>query len=195
VSLRAEITRRFLRLLKNQARLTTLLNQAEWQADCNKLETQELKRLMVAAGLLESAALPDGRRPRPPAIPPNRVTPPPRARTIEVTRTPKGSIMTSLDGGNRLKLPPSLAQFLQFLAGDNHRSDDGLIGWWSLREIALAMTQKLGRPVGERCIRQWVYRLRNTLAAGGYDWRLVRTDPRLGVRLALERQAPPPSSN
>jgi hypothetical protein len=103
---------------------------------------------------------------------------------------PNGSASVSIDGGKSFELPPRLSLLLQLLTADRKPSDDELLGWWSLRELALYATGKLGMPVRKASVRQWVYRLRNALSAAGGDWRLLQTHPQRGVRFALKRDAP-----
>ena len=88
-------------------------------------------------------------------------------------------------------LPPRIAQRFEVLSTDNGRSEDDLIGWWSLGEIADLLGMKCGTWIRKRNVHQWTYRLRNILAAGRYDSRLVRTDRKRGMRFALKRGVSP----
>ena len=112
--------------------------------------------------------------------------------SLEIKARPDGLADIRIDGGKQFTLPPTLADLMTALSMDNGLSDDALVGWKTVNEIAEYLAKQTGRPVSKRAITQNVYRLRKELFdRGGVNPYLVQTNRRRGVRFALRRKTSP----
>lgn len=112
--------------------------------------------------------------------------------SLEIKPRPDGMADIRIDGGKRFTLSPTLADLMTALSIDNGLSDDSLVGWKPVKEIAEYLSTQSGRPVSKRAITQSVYRLRKELFdRGGVNPYLVQTNRRRGIRLALRRKPVP----
>jgi len=112
--------------------------------------------------------------------------------SLEIKARPDGLADIRIDGGKQFTLPPMLADLMTALSIDNGLSDDGVVGWKTVKEIAEFLARQSGKPVSKRAITQNVYRLRKELFdRGGVNPYLVQTNRRLGVRFALRRKSGP----
>ncbi|HZM87508.1 MAG TPA: hypothetical protein VFF31_13380 [Blastocatellia bacterium] len=112
--------------------------------------------------------------------------------SLEIRSRPDGTADVRIDGGKQFTLPPTLADLMTALSIDNGFSEDTLVGWKTLGEIAEYLAGRSGKPVTKRSITQNVYRLRRELFdRGGVNPYLVQTNRRRGVRFALRRKASP----
>ena len=111
------------------------------------------------------------------------------AGSLELKPRPDGTAEVRIDGGKQFTLPPALADLISALAVDTGVSDDALVGWKSVKEIAAWLSKQSGKPVSKRAITQNVYRLRKELFdRGGVNPYLVQTNKRHGLRFALRRK-------
>jgi hypothetical protein len=111
------------------------------------------------------------------------------AASLELKPRPDGMTDVLIDGGKQFSLPPALADLISALSVDTGVSDDALVGWKSVKEIAAWLSKQSGRPVSKRAITQNVYRLRKELfERGGVNPYLVQTNRRRGLRFALRRK-------
>jgi hypothetical protein len=111
---------------------------------------------------------------------------------IDVTPRPDGSFKVRIDDGKAFALPPALGDLLSILMIDGGQSEDELIGWKTVEDVAILLSKRLGRPVRRHATTQHIYRLRRELfARGGVNPFLVQTNRRLGVRFALRRPPAP----
>jgi hypothetical protein len=112
--------------------------------------------------------------------------------SLEIKPRPDGMADIRIDGGKRFTLPPALADLMTALSIDNGLSEDSLVGWKSVKEIAEYLSKQSGKPVTRRAITQSVYRLRKELFdRGGVNPYLVQTNRRRGIRFALRRKPGP----
>jgi len=108
--------------------------------------------------------------------------------SIEIEARPDGSFDVSVDGGKAFGLPPALGDLLSILVIDSGHSEDDLVGWKTVDEVAILLAKRIGKPVRRHAATQHVYRLRRELfARGGVNPFLVQTNRRLGARFALRR--------
>lgn len=111
------------------------------------------------------------------------------ATSLELNPRPDGMTNVRIDGGRQFTLPPALSDLISALSVDNGASDDALVGWKSVKEIAALLSKQSGKPVSKRAITQNVYRLRKELFdRGGANPYLVQTNRRRGLRFALRRK-------
>jgi hypothetical protein len=112
--------------------------------------------------------------------------------SLEIKPRPDGMADIRIDGGKRFTLPPALADLMTVLSIDNGLSEDSLVGWKSVKEVAEYLGKQSGKPVTTRAITQSVYRLRKELFdRGGVNPYLVQTNRRRGIRFALRRKSVP----
>jgi hypothetical protein len=112
--------------------------------------------------------------------------------SLDIKPRPDGMADIRIDGGKRFTLPPALADLLTVLSIDNGLSEDSLVGWKSVTEIAEYLGKQSGKPVTKRAITQSVYRLRKELFdRGGVNPYLVQTNRRRGIRFALRKKPVP----
>jgi hypothetical protein len=110
------------------------------------------------------------------------------ARSLQLTPKGDGSFNTRIDDGPVFALPPALAGLLGVLALDRGPSEDGLVGWKALDEIASALEAQTGKRPGRHAITQQVLRLRQAIVArGGANPFLVQTSRLRGARFARRR--------
>lgn len=117
------------------------------------------------------------------------------AASLELTPRLDGMTDVRIDGGKQFTLPPALADLISALSFDNGVTEDALVGWKSVKEIAAWLSKQSGKPVSKRAITQNVYRLRKELFdRGGVNPYLVQTNRRRGLRFALRRKTGPSSA-
>ncbi|MDQ2974755.1 MAG: hypothetical protein M3R69_04985 [Acidobacteriota bacterium] len=94
-----------------------------------------------------------------------------------------------IDGGKQFTLPPMLADLLYTLSIDSGPSEDEIVGWKRLDEVAILLTKRMGRRFTRHSVTQNIYRLRQELfnRAGANPF-LIQTNKRRGVRFALRRK-------
>ena len=112
--------------------------------------------------------------------------------SLELNHRADGSAEVRIAAGKQFTLPPTLAHLLSILSDDSGRSDEGLVGWKTLDEVAILLQKREGRPFTRHGVTQQVYRLRKELfQRGGVNPFLVQTNRRLGVRFAVRRKQTP----
>lgn len=109
-------------------------------------------------------------------------------------RLADGSLRVQLDAWDPVVLPPKLGELLLLLATDNGQSCDGLVGWWTVLEVAERLRGKGYRAwqVRKGNVNQLVWRLRSALERAGCPRGVIQTSRRRGVRLALRRAGASP---
>jgi hypothetical protein len=111
------------------------------------------------------------------------------ALALEIKLRADGAAEVRIDGGKRFTLPPLLADMLRILALDNGPSNDDLVGWKTLDEVAILLAKNTGGQVKKHAVTQNVYRLRKAMfAQGGANPYLIQTSRRHGVRFARRRR-------
>lgn len=177
-------------LVRRQRRLLERLSRAEELADALAFDLEEVERALAGA------------QPEPLAASRSRAAGPPNDRlslrrtaeagvgSLEVGWASDGAADVSLDGGKAFRLPSGLGELLEVLALDSGRSDDGLVGWKTLDELAILLGKRRGQPVRRHAVTQLVYRLRHELfARGAVNPYLVQSSRARGARFALRRAA------
>jgi hypothetical protein len=110
-----------------------------------------------------------------------------------------GSVEIALDGGEKFKLAPQLAEVFLFIAGGatNPGGEDPLVGWRSRTEILGHLSKQFGRSFKQRYVNNLIHRIKLALAKAHYDRRYIQTNRQKGVRLALARNSalPPETTN
>ncbi len=111
-----------------------------------------------------------------------------RAGSVSVRRRADGWGVIQVDQGVEFTLPPILTDLFVVLSAESGQSDDDLVAWKPLEDVARRLGKKAGRPFSRHSVTQHVHRLRRELfVRGGTSPLLVQTNRRLGVRLAVQR--------
>jgi len=111
------------------------------------------------------------------------------AHSLEIKPRADGLAEVRIDGGKIFTLSPLLADVLRILAIDNGPSEDDLVGWKTLDEVAILLTKDSGKQFRKHAVTQNVYRLRKAMfAQGGANPFLVQTNRQRGVRFARRRR-------
>lgn len=114
------------------------------------------------------------------------------AATLEIKPRSDGLCEVRIDAGKRFNLPPVLSDLLSVLALNGGASEDGLIGWKTLDEVAILLGKRSGKRFSKHTVTQSIYRLRRELfKRGGANPFLVQTNRRRGVRFALKQRIVP----
>jgi hypothetical protein len=114
------------------------------------------------------------------------------AALLEIKSRSDGLCDVRIDAGRQFKLPPVLADLLSILSLDGGQSDDGLVGWKTLDEVAILLGKRSGKRFSRHTVTQSVYRLRRELfKRGGANPYLVQTNRRRGIRFALKQKIAP----
>ena len=111
------------------------------------------------------------------------------AHSLEIKPRADGLVEVRIDGGKRFTLPPLLADVLRILAIDDGPSDDELVGWKTLDEVAILLTKDSGKLFKRHAVTQNIFRLRKAMfAQGGANPFLIQTNRQRGVRFARRRR-------
>lgn len=111
---------------------------------------------------------------------------------LEIKSRSDGLCDVRIDAGRQFKLPPVLADLLAILSLDGGTSDDGLVRWKTLDEVAILLGKRWGKRFSRHTVTQSVHRLRRELfARGGVNPYLVQTNRRRGARFALKQRIAP----
>jgi hypothetical protein len=111
------------------------------------------------------------------------------ATALEIKPRSDGLSDVRIDAGKRFSLPPILADLLSVLSLNGAASDDGLVGWKTIDEIAILLGKRSSRRFSRHAVTQSIYRLRKELFnRGGANPYLVQTNRRRGVRFALKQR-------
>lgn len=111
------------------------------------------------------------------------------ATTLEIKPRSDGLSEVRIDAGKRFSLPPLLADLLSVLSISGAPSDDGLVGWKTIDEVAILLAKRSSRRFSRHAVTQSIYRLRKELfSRGGANPYLVQTNRRRGVRFALKQK-------
>lgn len=114
------------------------------------------------------------------------------AALLEIKSRADGLCDVRIDAGKQFKLPPVLADLLAILSLDGGGSDDGLVRWKTLDEVAILLGKRWGKRFSRHTVTQSVYRLRRELfTRGGANPYLVQTNRRRGARFALKQKIVP----
>ncbi len=119
----------------------------------------------------------------------------------EVSRAADGTWWVRVDDYDPFTLSPALGRLLEVLCLDNGASDDHLIGWKSVGEVARLLRKRAAGDGDGRtkrkladskrdthCVRQGLYRLRQALLAQQMNHRLVMVSRPLGVRFGVRHR-------
>lgn len=100
-----------------------------------------------------------------------------------------GSAEVRVNLGKAFRLQHRPAVLLSIISAPGGRSaGDGLVGWRSYAEVAVALEKHDGRPATPGSVTQTIYKLRIAFHAAEQNWFLVQTDRRGGVRFALRAE-------
>jgi hypothetical protein len=114
------------------------------------------------------------------------------ATTLEIKPRTDGLSDVRIDAGKRFSLPPLLADLLSVLSLNGAASDDGLVGWKTIDEVAILLGKRESRRFSKHAVTQSIYRLRKELFnRGGVNPYLVQTNRRRGLRFALKQRNRP----
>ena len=121
-----------------------------------------------------------------------------------VKRAADGTWWARVGDHRPFTLSPALAQLLLVLSLDNNASDDHLVGWKSIGEVARLLRKRAANEAnGEQlrtvldpkreahCVRQGLHRLRRALLANKVNHKLVMVSRALGARFGLRRGGRP----
>lgn len=175
-------------LVRRQRRLLERLSRAEELADALALDLEGIERALAGA---EGGELVPARERESECHADRRAlrrTAEAGIGSLEVVWAVDGAAEVRVDGGKAFRLPAGLGELLEILTLDSGRSDDGLVGWKSLDEVAILLGKRHGTPVLRHAATQLVYRLRRELfARGAVNPYLVQSSRQRGVRVALRR--------
>ncbi|HUQ30902.1 MAG TPA: hypothetical protein VM095_02235 [Pyrinomonadaceae bacterium] len=111
------------------------------------------------------------------------------ATMLEIKPRSDGFSDVRIDAGKSFALPPMLADLLAVLSLTGAASDDGLVGWKTIDEVAILLGKRSSRRFSRHAVTQSVYRLRKELFnRGGANPYLIQTNRRRGVRFALRQK-------
>jgi hypothetical protein len=112
--------------------------------------------------------------------------------SVKMTKLSNHKSLVSIDGGEPFELSDTLTHLLTHLCQDQP-SEDALVGWKTLEQIALKLEKQTGRHFSRQSVNNNLYRLRLRLRAAGVNWYLVQTrqpdgtGTGHGARFALKR--------
>ena len=192
---RSRLLRALARVSRRQKRLARLLSETEELADAI---VQDLQQLSV-----DLHAVPADTRallltvPRRACLPGNggeflRKESERGALSLRLAPLLDGHVRVGLNGAPEFPIPPVLGKLLSILSEDDGPSDDGIVRWKTLAEVA----RRLGKSATRRsrhAVSQHVSRLKQEFRLNGENWRLIQTRRKGLVRFALIRP-PRPSS-
>ena len=113
----------------------------------------------------------------------------PGVLSLEIKARTDGLAEVRIDAGKQFTLPPMLADLLYTLSIDSGPTDDDLVGWKTLDEVAILLSKKIGKRFTRHSVTQNIYRLRQELfKRAGANPFLIQTNKRRGVRFALKRK-------
>jgi hypothetical protein len=108
---------------------------------------------------------------------------------LEIKPRSDGFSDVRIDAGKSFALPPMLADLLAVLSLTGAASDDGLVGWKTIDEVAILLGKRSSRRFSRHAVTQSIYRLRKELFnRGGANPYLIQTNRRRGVRFALRQK-------
>lgn len=111
------------------------------------------------------------------------------ATTLEIQTRSDGLSDVRIDAGKSFTLPPMLADLLSVLCLPSVPSNDRLVGWKTIDEVAILLGKRSGRLFTRHAVTQSIYRLRKEIFnRGGANPYLIQTNRRRGVRFALKRE-------
>jgi len=111
------------------------------------------------------------------------------ATTLEIKLRSDGLSDVRIDAGKKFSLPPALADLLSILSLNGGTSDDRLVGWKTIDEVAILLGKRSSRRFSRHAVTQSIYRLRRELFnRGGANPYLIQTNRRRGVRFALKQK-------
>jgi DNA-binding response OmpR family regulator len=109
--------------------------------------------------------------------------------TLEINLRSDGLSDVRIDAGKKFNLPPALADLLSILSLNGGTSDDRLVGWKTIDEVAILLGKRSSRRFSRHTVTQSIYRLRKELFnRGGANPYLIQTNRRRGVRFALKQK-------
>jgi hypothetical protein len=112
------------------------------------------------------------------------------ATTLEIRPRSDGLSDVRIDAGKMFSLPPMLADLLSVLSINGVPSDDRLVGWKTIDEVAILLGKRSGGHFTKHAVTQGIYRLRKEIFnRGGANPYLIQTNRRRGVRLALKQKS------
>ena len=170
--------------------LLSRLSNAELLADSIALDLARIQRLLEIGELTQ--------------LPPGEIDGPPRERgnrnrelrvlahsgvtTLEIRVRADGLSDVRVDAGKQFSLPPMLADLLSTLAMEGGYSNDGLVAWKTVDEVAILLAKRTNRRISRHAVTQGIYRLRRELFhRGGANPYLIQTNRSRGVRFALKQ--------
>ena len=107
------------------------------------------------------------------------------AASVELVRSADGTCAVSVGGRGSFALPPKLATLIAVLNAPGGATHEGRPGWRTTSQVATALNKQTGSALGPRAVPKLVYKLRRAFRDAGENWRLIQTNPRWGVRLAV----------
>lgn len=97
-----------------------------------------------------------------------------------------GKLKVQINGTSFL-LAHQVGEVLVFLATGSGKTDDSLASWRSRQEVAAHLQTKSKTTIRVGYVNTLIDRLRNALRDAGLDQRLIQSNRREGVRLAVKR--------
>jgi hypothetical protein len=111
--------------------------------------------------------------------------------SIEIRPRADGRTDVRIDQDKELTLSPLLGDLLFVLGIDGGRSDDPLVAWKTLDEIAILLKKKAARRFSRHSVTQNLFRLRQAFGQAGVNPFLIQTNRLRGARVALKRRTEP----
>jgi len=179
---RRDLLARVGRLALRQEKLAQLISAAEELADSIRLEVEQIKAFLAAGTPIRVPERTDER-----AAATLRQAAQGGVGVLKIRPLPSGRKEFRIDGGGPFTLPPVLGELLGILALDAGHSDDNLVGWKSLKDLALVLGQKSGKYYTKAAVTKKLWSLREALTSRGVNPCLVQTNLRRGRRFALRQ--------
>lgn len=189
-----EVLIRLRELARRYRSLVSRISSAELLADSIALDLARIEKCLETGALVEPCGDEQtfGRKDKGQLREQLRLLAETGAATLEIKPRTDGLCDVRIDAGKQFKLPPSLSDLLSILSLDGGASDDGLIGWKTLDEVAILLGKRSGRRFNRHTVTQSIYRLRKELFnRGGVNPFLVQTNRQRGVRFALKHRIIP----
>jgi hypothetical protein len=178
-------------LARRHRTLLSRLGSAELLADTIALDLSRIEKCLETGEL--EPALEDGKRAGQKGAVQSReqlrIMADSGATTLEIKLRSDGLSDVRIDAGKKFSLPPALADLLSILSLNGGTSDDRLVGWKTIDEVAILLGKRSNRRFTRHAVTQSIYRLRRELfKRGGANPYLIQTNRRRGVRFALKQK-------
>jgi hypothetical protein len=156
-------------LARRHRTLLSRLGSAELLADTIALDLSRIEKCLETGEL--EPALEDGKRAGQKGAVRSReqlrIMADSGATTLEIKLRSDGLSDVRIDAGKKFSLPPALADLLSILSLSGGTSDDRLVGWKTIDEVAILLGKRSNRRFSRHAVTQSIYRLRRELFKRG----------------------------